>query len=151
MRSIWEITGKAAFWATWPGIYLFLKFSVRTRLLVTCGEEILLVKSWLGSGLWSLPGGGLHFREQVLSGAARELREETGLKVAASQFRLLGDRKYADHGLSYTAHVVAVKLPQKPPVTPQRFEILEAKWFSIRDLGRLPHYGHIDDVLKISR
>jgi 8-oxo-dGTP diphosphatase len=43
-----------------------------------------------GAGLWTLPGGGLHFGEDPEAGALREVREETG--YAAELGELLGIR-----------------------------------------------------------
>jgi ADP-ribose pyrophosphatase YjhB (NUDIX family) len=46
------------------------------------GEAILLCRvspGYPGTGLWTLPGGGLHFGEEPRAGAIREVEEETGL------------------------------------------------------------------------
>jgi ADP-ribose pyrophosphatase YjhB (NUDIX family) len=43
-----------------------------------------------GSGLWTLPGGGLDFGEDPLDGVVREVAEETGLDVEPGE--LLGVR-----------------------------------------------------------
>lgn len=54
------------------------------------GEEILFVKRGIepGKGEWSLPAGFLEYDEEPAHAAARELEEETGLKVEPSELEL---------------------------------------------------------------
>ncbi|MDR2260049.1 MAG: bifunctional nicotinamide-nucleotide adenylyltransferase/Nudix hydroxylase [Azoarcus sp.] len=54
--------------------------------VVTAAGHVLLVrrKRAPGKGLWALPGGFLEGRERLLQGAIRELKEETGLDLAAA-------------------------------------------------------------------
>jgi ADP-ribose pyrophosphatase YjhB (NUDIX family) len=48
------------------------------------GREVLLVKRGqkLGQGLWSLPGGKVELAESVAEAAAREVFEETGIRIS---------------------------------------------------------------------
>ncbi|MFJ7066500.1 NUDIX hydrolase [Streptomyces sp. NPDC101115] len=74
---------------------------VRTRVsayaVVVEEDRILLVRLAASSpvftpGLWHLPGGGIDPGEQPVEALSRELREETGLSLAAA--RLLDARTY---------------------------------------------------------
>lgn len=56
--------------------------------LIRDGERILLVQRGRPpfQGYWSLPGGGVELGETVEAALRREVREETGLEVAAGRF-----------------------------------------------------------------
>jgi 8-oxo-dGTP diphosphatase len=58
-------------------------------LLIRRGREPLL-------GEWSIPGGGLELGETLEEGVARELLEETGLKVRVLELIEVFDRIYAE-------------------------------------------------------
>ena len=103
--------------------------SNRTRVIATRGSQVLFVKGRFGSHQWSLPGGGIHRNESPEVGAARELAEETGIKVDSKQLALLGrgvNRKSKRNFYNHWLYRVEVKTEE---VLPQRFEILEVAWF----------------------
>lgn len=58
---------------------------------VVSEEGVLLTERAVepGVGEWAVPGGHLEFEESPAAGAARELREETGLRVAPDDLTLL--------------------------------------------------------------
>jgi 8-oxo-dGTP pyrophosphatase MutT (NUDIX family) len=81
------------------------------------GDEVVLVREFRSPGrtrdgfVHELPGGS-SFKpgRDPLVCAAEELREETGLRVDASRFRVVGERQVAATLSSHTAHVFAVEL-----------------------------------------
>ena len=78
--------GILAFWISWPALWIYLRRGERTRLLLVCNGEFLVLKSWLRAGRrWNLPGGGLHDGEQPDAGLMREVREETGITLSKQQ------------------------------------------------------------------
>lgn len=79
MRRLGQFVGRAIFYALWPLFYLYLRGTTRTRALVICRGEVLLVKNWLSDNRYGLPGGGMHAGEQLLAAMERELAEEVGL------------------------------------------------------------------------
>lgn len=126
------------FWVGWLGLRLYLARGRRTRVIIISGDNhVLLVKSWLGSGKWILPGGGLHHGEAKVAGAIREVREETGLRLEASQLREIHKETAREYGLRFKAVIFEARLSDRPPVTAQRFELVEAAWLPLTALEDL--------------
>jgi 8-oxo-dGTP pyrophosphatase MutT (NUDIX family) len=129
-------------WLVWPIVWLGLSGTERTRMLVCCGDDVLLVHGrleWLtGDHRWSLPGGGLHHHENALAGACRETREELSIVVNPKQLKPLGKMQIAEHGITYLAHFYKVNMPEKVTPRVQKLEIAEARWFGPAELAKLP-------------
>jgi 8-oxo-dGTP pyrophosphatase MutT (NUDIX family) len=128
MKRTWNLLGKLLFWISLPGLYVYLRHGTRSRVLVTSGSYVLVVKSWYGGGRWSLPGGGLRPNEDPAAGALRELREETGISAAPEQVRFLYKSVYRQYGLRFSYNCYRVNLMDQPPVRPRRLEIARAAW-----------------------
>lgn len=131
MKKLWQLTGNMLFWCSWPvwRIYLHEGQKSRTRVLITCGDKALLVKNWMASGRWSLPGGGLHSGEDPKVGAAREINEELGLHINPEELRVLLPRAVArEDGLKFTFVCLMLELPQTSKVKSRWPEIADAKW-----------------------
>ncbi|WP_297747516.1 NUDIX hydrolase [uncultured Tessaracoccus sp.] len=75
-----------------------------TRVLVVAGDEVLLQEDSdpgvAGSRWWVTPGGGVDDGESLREAAVRELWEETGLEVAASELRGPVAEREVHHGYS---------------------------------------------------
>lgn len=135
MWRLWLRVGRLTYWVAWPLLYVYLHGSKRTRVLVVHGDEVLVVRGWLGSGRWLLPGGGLHRHERPAEGASRELEEETGLAVNATELQpLISDEPIQQSSLSFRLYAFAVKLDKKPQLRRQRFEITQLAWMNWRTL-----------------
>lgn len=61
------------------------KFLGAAAVIFNKDGQVLLVKHNYGRLNWELPGGGAEDRESIVETALREVREETGLQVAARQ------------------------------------------------------------------
>jgi ADP-ribose pyrophosphatase YjhB (NUDIX family) len=131
LKRLWQWCGIIAFWLTWPASWLYLHHGQRTRVLVVVGDEVLVVKPWLGAGKWILPGGGVHWREDPVQGALRELREETGVRLAAPQLTLLHRATFRQYGLRFPYTCYMVKLAEKPQVHRQLLELTDYTWLPI--------------------
>jgi 8-oxo-dGTP diphosphatase len=127
MKSLWILSGRVAFWVAWPLLFVYLLRGERTRVIIRSNKEILAVKGWLGSGRWILPGGGLHVGEEAVTGAIREVREETGLRLEPAQLQYIGVFD-AEKGLKFRYHLFAVELNTRPSLKAQQFEIIEIAW-----------------------
>jgi 8-oxo-dGTP diphosphatase len=63
---------------------------LRVRVCGLCwqGDNLLLVRHWMGENdFWAPPGGGVEFGQQMDEALSREYREETGLEVEVGRFR----------------------------------------------------------------
>lgn len=110
----------------------------RNRATVLCVKDnhFVAVRERGVTG-FSLPGGGIHYGEQPISAAIRELYEECGLQVAAIRFltRFEGRR-----GL----HYVFVATPRDGKVKRQASEIDSIRWVSLDEpLGAHGFQGHV--------
>ena len=74
------------------------------------GESVVLIKRRFEplAGRWSLPGGGLEVGETLEVGAAREVREETGLEVDVGPVVEVFDRIVHDDDGGVEYHFVLV-------------------------------------------
>lgn len=70
---------------------------------MTKGNQVLLVRraNVHGSGTWSTPGGHLDFGESPEDCAIREVMEETGVEVAAVEFRAVTNDFFETEGKHY--------------------------------------------------
>lgn len=122
----------------WPAIWVYLRSSPpRTRVVIAYNGKILLLKDWLGDGSWSLPGGGLHRREDASKGAIREVLEETGLKIRVSDLESRGTIYSKAAGVSVTLHCFSTSLRKSPHIVLQRLEISDCIWTTPADIMKL--------------
>lgn len=135
MRKAALRAGTALYWLTWPAYVVYFRLSERTRVLLISGNEVLLLKGWIGNGKWNLAGGGLHRGENPLKGALREVREETGLLMAPEQLQYLGKELYRDKGIRFTYYVFIGIVHKGQPLIRQRYEIADMQWLPVADLS----------------
>src|SRR5579859_2651977 len=97
-QRAWQATGWVAYWLSWPIIWLNVYGSQRTRVLIVCGNDVVVTKGWLGSGKWILPGGGVNKGENSLDAALREVNEETGLHLPPRQVKRHSEKIFHENG-----------------------------------------------------
>jgi 8-oxo-dGTP pyrophosphatase MutT (NUDIX family) len=140
MKRIIGLGGIVAFWLVWPfWVIYFRRNNRRSRVVVICGDEVLLVRGILSSSArWVLPGGGCKKNESTITAAVRELKEEVGITVAESALTPLGTYTHPSPVLAYTADYFSVELTEKPVLHLQAHEILRAEWIALNDIrGRM--------------
>ncbi len=127
---------------TKPLLRFVVKGSLRSRVILRSGDEILLVRGRLGSQRWSLPGGGVRKGEDPLLAAQREVFEEVRITLQPEQLKLITEGRHQRtprlHFFyrGYEAPVV------KQAINFDKREILAAEWF---DIHKLP-----DDMSELS-
>lgn len=113
---------------------------VRVRVLILSEEnEVLLVRSWFSHQKWSLPGGGVGRGEPLEAAAAREVHEETGLRIAADHLTPLGTfPNESTQKYTYTVACFAITIARREPQIAARRtpEMLDAAWFKLDALPK---------------
>lgn len=99
------------------------------------GRVLLLRQPHRGG--WGLPAGLLKKREQPVVGAARELFEETGVRVEPGDMTA-GSPNAIVHVVGVVDTVFFASVPASTtPLAVDGAEVLEAAWFPLDDLPRL--------------
>lgn len=121
--------GTITFWLAWPALWVYLKDSSRTRVIIHCQGKVLLIKPWLGLDEWGLPGGGRHKDETAEHAGVREVLEETGIDIKSCEKQtLFTDKPIQDFGFSFSCSCIAVTLPEIPRLKLQSSEIIDSIW-----------------------
>lgn len=132
-----SMIGKVAWLLTTPLQLLVLRHTCRTRVVIlkrkSQGHNVLLVKQWFSDGKWSLPGGGIKRSETTKPAAAREIREELGLRLDVKKLTQMHNIGHERTG-SYCAHPLMVIVKSNAKINMREFEISEYAWFSLDQL-----------------
>ncbi len=67
-------------------------------------------------------------------GVLREVKEETGIQLDSKETKFLEKRRLSENGLSSTILVYAIELLKRPSLTRQKLELVDAKWFPVKDI-----------------
>lgn len=133
-----NLVGVAAYILSYPLLFLVLRGTRRTRVVLIVENEVLLLKPVLGLGTYILPGGGLKKNEIPVQSAARELREETGIALRTDEFRYTGEFTSRHNFIKVKLHIFRAALSKKPEIRLHKFEIAEFRWVDISQLDFVP-------------
>ena len=111
----------------------------RATAIVTCGENILLVRD-RGRPTYALPGGGIEDGEHPESAVVRELLEETTLKATAVTHLFTFGGKYNDHEVFHVEAMGEVSINE---------EVEGITWWDGAD--ETPVYPHVRGILETWR
>jgi len=108
--------------------------------LVIDKDKLLLIKRAYepSSGLWSIPGGLLEVGEELEEAVAREIEEETGIKVEVKELLGVFNFVIRDEAGKVKYHYVLIDFLAKPvggKLRPSR-ETLDARWVSLKDIEK---------------
>lgn len=134
-QTVWQTLGRTIRWLMTPGLMLILPFTTRTRVLLTCGDQILVVRGWLSDGRWQLPGGGLHRGEAPEIGAQRELREETDLILPDGKFTDPQLCRFHERGKNFKYYLFMIEINHTVPPRRGWPEIIACEWVGYRTLS----------------
>jgi 8-oxo-dGTP diphosphatase len=100
------------------------------------------------AGMWAIPGGFVRSGESLEQGAARELREETGITdVFLEQLYTFGDPGRDPRGWIVSVAYYALVSPDRHVVTATT-DARQARWFPVTALPRLA-FDH-DEILRVA-
>jgi len=110
--------------------------------LVVDKDRLLLIKRAFepSSGLWSIPGGMLEVGEELEEAVAREIEEETGIKVEVKELLGVFNFVIRDKNGRVKYHYVLIDFLAKPvggKLRPSR-ETLDVRWISLKDVEKYP-------------
>lgn len=125
---------RLSYYLMWPVFRLHLHNTTRARVLIVCGDEVLLVRPRFDKPVWKMPGGGLKPNEQPSAAAVREIWEELGLEIQEDKITHLFNKAIRHDGYAYTSVFMAVEVPDKN-FAKHWLELKDAKWFN---RGALP-------------
>ena len=136
-HGFWSGIGRLLYFVTWPGIWLVVKCTPpRTRVVIVHDGQVLVLRDWLGTGQWGLPGGGLHRGEDSRIGAVRETREETGIELNPEKLHPLGEFRMQSSGMTINYQAFYIELPKKPIVRVDGKEVVDYQWLNIDKLDK---------------
>jgi 8-oxo-dGTP pyrophosphatase MutT (NUDIX family) len=100
------------------------------------GGQVLLLLQPPRMG-WSLPGGLLNRQEEPVVGAARELREETGIDLPPTELEPMTPNAVVHHKGGWIDMMFTATVPTNTPLRVDSAEVVEARWFAVDALPRL--------------
>ncbi len=111
------------------------KFIIHVSSIVRFGSKIVLVKEGKPGiyGQWNLPGGHLEEGEELIPGALREIKEETGLDADIEA--LIG--VYTGFGKNHCLDLIFQATAPSGEVFSADQDILECAWFTREAIDRL--------------
>lgn len=148
-----RILNKLFFWCCWPGLFIYFHGSRRSRIIIQKKENTLLVKGWwnrwFADDRWGLPGGGMQRGESPEAAAARELQEELGISVSATDLQCIGEATISEYGLRYRAIFFFCTASVDIPAPVRNHEIRDTAWLpATTTLHLKPEVGRALELLE---
>jgi ADP-ribose pyrophosphatase YjhB (NUDIX family) len=118
---------RAGYLALRPWWFVMRPHTVGTKVVVRCGDEVLLVRhSYARRGEWDIPGGFVRPGEEAATAVVRELGEELGIAPVATLS--MGDVPSRMDFKRERLHVFAVDIAPGSQLTPSVAEIAALCW-----------------------
>jgi len=151
LQKTYAASGKVVNALGYPIKVLAIRNTHRVRVLITSSDQVLLLKSSIGSQKWSMPGGAVERGETALAAAVREVHEETSISLKVKDLTALGEKlvkiKASPFQYRLTQFAVTLPTPLKPQIT-RPFEIIALKWHRLAKLPK-DHSPLLDQALEL--
>lgn len=113
-------------------------FVVVGVILEKAGKFLLVQEGKVDVGMWNIPAGWLDLNEDIISGAKREAKEETGLDIEITGFLgVYTSSKIKDERLEHPVRFIFSAKPLSQELNLPKGEILDAKWFTYDEVKKL--------------
>jgi 8-oxo-dGTP pyrophosphatase MutT (NUDIX family) len=142
MSKIRAKVGQLIYTITIPARRLYKSDKVRSYGIIEHQEKVLIIKNWIGSGVWSLPGGGSQPGETPVEALKRELNEETGLVIEETSVELIAEGVHTREFGKKRFALFHVPYKNKPSVVINYLEIVEHRWIEKHKLHELHPVSH---------
>jgi 8-oxo-dGTP pyrophosphatase MutT (NUDIX family) len=109
-------------------------YTVGSVVLLRDEQGRLLMLRQPGNSGWSLPGGLINKRESPIDAAARELREETGIRLQPDQLTQALPSAMVNPRTQQVDCVYTATVPGDVAIEPDPVEVLEARWYAVGEL-----------------
>ena len=99
------------------------------------GKFLLIQEGKVDKGKWNIPAGWLDLNEEIIPGAIRETKEETGLDINITG--LLGvysSSKLVGKNITHPVRFIFAAKPLNQKLNYSQDEILDAKWFTYEEI-----------------
>jgi len=110
-------------------------------VVVRRGHQFLLVHERKHGQRWYLPAGRVEPGELLADGARRETLEESGVPVRLDGILRIEHTPQPDQSCRVRVFFLASPIDDTSPITAPNAHALEAGWFSLDELRRLPLRG----------
>lgn len=138
MRKSFQFIGRFVYFIAWPFWFIYFKLTpARAKVVLRYGDQVLLIKNWIGKDVWSLPGGGSKRGEDLSQAAVRELFEEVQIRINADKLAFLGRQQVVAKGIKVDSVFYLCELEAKPAFSTRKIEVSQAKWFKVSELKHL--------------
>lgn len=98
-----------------------------------------------GQGTWAFPGGHLEFSETLAECAAREIAEETGMKIAHIRRGPYTEDFFLDQGKHYITIIMVADWASGEPQVLEPHKCEQWAWFDLNELPQplFPTFGNL--------
>lgn len=102
------------------------------------GKFLLVQEGVVERGTWNQPAGWLDLNENIIDGAKREAKEETGLEIEITGFLgVYSSFKMLDNKTINSIKLIFAAKPLTFEVNYPKEEMLDANWFTFEDIKKM--------------